>query len=179
VQVISLLCCGYLSSRFGHRIFWSMCWLMVGIIGFILIVALPLSNSTGRLVGFYLTLSVSCPFVALLSLISSNVAGYTKKTSVAALYLIAYCVGNIIGLFTSLSPSRIKPHYLTSSSPKTNTPRSTNIPPRRRAALPPRADYDPSLLRLLPGGSGLHLVVVRAGKQAESCHTRGGWVCCC
>ena len=24
-------------------------------------------------------------------------AGYTKKTTVAAMYLIAYCVGNIIG----------------------------------------------------------------------------------
>ncbi|EHK97935.1 putative Uncharacterized transporter [Glarea lozoyensis 74030] len=28
---------------------------------------------------------------------ASNVAGYTKKTTVGALYLIAYCVGNIIG----------------------------------------------------------------------------------
>ena len=32
-----------------------------------------------------------------LTMVSSNVAGYTKKTTVAALYLIAYCVGNIIG----------------------------------------------------------------------------------
>jgi ACS family allantoate permease-like MFS transporter len=30
-------------------------------------------------------------------MISSNVAGYTKKTTVAAMYLIGYCVGNIIG----------------------------------------------------------------------------------
>lgn len=37
------------------------------------------------------------PFVAFLSLIATNVAGYTKKTTVAALYLIGYCVGNIIG----------------------------------------------------------------------------------
>lgn len=37
------------------------------------------------------------PFVAFLSLISSNVAGYTKKTTVAAVYLVGYCVGNIIG----------------------------------------------------------------------------------
>lgn len=54
------------------------------------------------------------PFVAFLSLISSNIAGYTKKvqsgihcasqqvliilqTTVAAMYLIGYCVGNIIG----------------------------------------------------------------------------------
>lgn len=36
-------------------------------------------------------------FVALLSLIATNVAGYTKKTTFAALFLIGYCVGNIIG----------------------------------------------------------------------------------
>lgn len=80
-----------------------MIGLCFGILGFILIVALPLSASLGRLIGFYLTLSVTCPFVVLLSLISSNIAGYTKKTTVAALYLIAYCVGNIIGTLNPLS----------------------------------------------------------------------------
>ena len=62
-----------------------------------LIVGLPLSNNTGRLAGYYLTQASPMPFVAFLSLISSNFAGYTKKTTVAALYLIGYCVGNIIG----------------------------------------------------------------------------------
>lgn len=41
-------------------------------------------------------------FVALLSLIATNVAGYTKKTTVAAIYLISYCAGNIIGLHHQL-----------------------------------------------------------------------------
>lgn len=56
-----------------------------------------MSNNIGRLLGYYLTNSSPTGFVALLSLISTNVAGYTKKTTVAALYLIGYCVGNIIG----------------------------------------------------------------------------------
>lgn len=64
----------------------------------ILIVALPLSNNVGRLIGYYMTQASPTPFVALLSLVSSNVAGYTKKTTVAALYLIGYCAGNIIGM---------------------------------------------------------------------------------
>ena len=63
------------------------------ILGILLIVCLPLSNSKGRLAGFYLTQSSPTAFVALLSLLSSNVAGYTKKTTVAAMYLIGYCVG--------------------------------------------------------------------------------------
>jgi len=63
----------------------------------ILIVALPQSNRRGRLAGFYLTQSYATAFVVLLSLISSNVAGYTKKTTVSALYLMGYCIGNLIG----------------------------------------------------------------------------------
>lgn len=68
----------------------------------LLIVALPLTNNSGRLAGYYLTQASPTPFVALLSLVASNVAGYTKKTSVAAMFLIGYCVGNIIGVFSPL-----------------------------------------------------------------------------
>jgi len=71
--------------------------LWISTLGMLLIVCLPLHNNIGRLFGYYLTQASPTPFVALLSLISSNVAGYTKKTTVAALYLIGYCVGNIIG----------------------------------------------------------------------------------
>jgi ACS family allantoate permease-like MFS transporter len=74
-----------------------MIGLLTAMLGMILIVALPLSNNSGRLAGYYLTQASPTPFVALLSLISSNVAGYTKKTTVAAMYLIGYCAGNIIG----------------------------------------------------------------------------------
>jgi len=75
----------------------SLGGLVASIVGMLLIVALPLENHVGRLIGYYLTQASPTPFVALLSLISSNVAGYTKKTTVAALYLIGYCAGNIIG----------------------------------------------------------------------------------
>jgi len=71
--------------------------MVTAMIGMLLIVCLPLSNNSGRLAGYYLTQASPTGFVALLSLISSNVAGYTKKTTVGALYLIAYCAGNIIG----------------------------------------------------------------------------------
>jgi len=76
-----------------------MIGLTTAMIGMILIVALPLNNNSGRLAGYYLTQASPTPFVALLSLISSNVAGYTKKTTVAAMYLIGYCAGNIIGAY--------------------------------------------------------------------------------
>ncbi|KAI9839757.1 MAG: hypothetical protein M1838_004268 [Thelocarpon superellum] len=97
VEVVSLLVCGYLGDRYGNRILVSLGGLVCATVGMILIVALPLSNNVGRLAGYYMTGASATPFVAILSLISSNVAGYTKKTTVAALYLIAYCAGNIIG----------------------------------------------------------------------------------
>ena len=42
-------------------------------LGMALIVGLPLSNNGGRLGGYYLTQATAMPFVALLSLIATNV----------------------------------------------------------------------------------------------------------
>jgi ACS family allantoate permease-like MFS transporter len=97
VEVVFLIACGWAGDKYGYRILISMTGLCTAILGMVLIVALPLGNSKGRLAGYYLTQASPTPFVALLSLISSNVAGYTKKTTVAAMYLIGYCAGNIIG----------------------------------------------------------------------------------
>ncbi len=103
VEIVALLLCGWAGDHYGHRILISTSGMLVALLGIILIVALPLQNHVGRLIGYYLTQASPTPFVALLSLIASNVAGYTKKTTVAALYLIAYCAGNIIGKTQSLS----------------------------------------------------------------------------
>ncbi|KAH0170614.1 putative MFS allantoate transporter, partial [Aureobasidium melanogenum] len=97
VEVIALLVCGYLGDRFGNRLLIATSGLWISILGMLLIVCLPLHNNIGRLFGYYLTQASPTCFVALLSLISTNVAGWTKKTTVAALYLIGYCAGNIIG----------------------------------------------------------------------------------
>lgn len=94
---MTLVAFGYLGDRYKNRILLGTSGLLIAIIGMLLIVCLPLSNSKGRLAGYYLTQASPTAFVSLLSLLASNVAGYTKKTTVAALYLIGYCVGNIIG----------------------------------------------------------------------------------
>ena len=97
VEVVMLIVCGYLGDRYKNRLLICCSGLILSIMGVVLIVALPLSNNKGRLAGYYFTQASPTPFVALLSLIATNVAGYTKKTTVAALYLIGYCAGNIIG----------------------------------------------------------------------------------
>lgn len=95
--MIALVLNGYISGMVQQRVLLGTLGLLVSMLGMILVVALPLSNNVGRLIAYYLTSASPTAFVALLSLISTNVAGYTKKTTVAALYLIGYCVGNIIG----------------------------------------------------------------------------------
>lgn len=97
VEVIALLLNGYMCYKTNQRILCSLGGLVTAMVGMILIVALPEGNNVGRLIGYYMTQASPTAFVALLSMISSNVAGYTKKTTVAAMYLIGYCVGNIIG----------------------------------------------------------------------------------
>ncbi|KAL4780076.1 major facilitator superfamily domain-containing protein [Aspergillus varians] len=115
VEVIALLASGYIGQITGQRILSSLGGLVASIVGMVLIVALPLSDNVGRLIGFYLTMASPTGFVALLSLISSNVAGYTKKTTVAALYLIGYCAGNIIGpqIFLPKDAPRYTPAEIT------------------------------------------------------------------
>lgn len=98
VEVVALIVTGWLGDRLGSRILTSSGGMILAILGMALIVGLPLEGyNKGRLAGYYLTQASPTPFVCFLSLISSNVAGYTKKTTTAAMYLIAYCVGNIIG----------------------------------------------------------------------------------
>ena len=71
--------------------------MVLAVVGMLLILSLPIDHNTGRLAGYYLAHTCMAGWVTLLSLISSNIAGYTKKTTIAALFTISYCVGNIIG----------------------------------------------------------------------------------
>ena len=103
VEIVAILVWAYYTQYYpNQRIWFAGLWMCVALIGIILIVALPLDVRAGRLAGYYLTQASPVPFVCLLSLIATNVAGYTKKTTVAAMYLIGYCIGNISKLFLLL-----------------------------------------------------------------------------
>lgn len=114
VEVVTLVFCGVMGDRKGQRILYGAGGMILALIGIVLVLAIPHSQPTARLVFYYLTGASACGFVALLSLISSNVAGYTKKTTIAAFYLIGYCVGNIIGKFNI--PCKIHVHHLITPS---------------------------------------------------------------
>ncbi|CEP59991.1 allantoate permease family MFS transporter LALA0_S01e00540g [Lachancea lanzarotensis] len=50
-----------------------------------------------QLAGYYLLMVSPGAMIVMFSIVSSNVSGHTKKTTVGAIYLIGYCVGNLIG----------------------------------------------------------------------------------
>lgn len=110
VEVVSLILAGYLGDKLHNRLLVSRTGALTSIIGMILTVSLPPNNTGGRLAGYYMTQAGSTAFVPLLSLVATNVAGYTTKTGVAALYLTGYCIGNISGPQT-FQPGD-KPRYI-------------------------------------------------------------------
>jgi hypothetical protein len=64
-------------------------------------------STAARYAGLLLMGVYSCSMPISLAMISSNVGGFTKKTTVSAIYFIMYCAGNIIGpqlFFTREAP---------------------------------------------------------------------------
>jgi len=115
IEVVTLIGFLWLGDKFKLRLFFGACSEAISLIGILLVYALPDEMKVGRLIGYYLTQASATGFVVLLSLVSSNVAGYTKKTTVSALYLIAYCVGNLIGpqIFQAKDAPRYTPALIT------------------------------------------------------------------
>ncbi len=55
------------------------------------------SNKKARLASYYLVTLYPVSMICLLACFSANTAGHTKKITVNAIYLIGYCVGNLVG----------------------------------------------------------------------------------
>ncbi|RBQ77689.1 hypothetical protein FVER14953_05682 [Fusarium verticillioides] len=91
-----------LSASLAERCRKSRCLIAAGasalsLVGTILVRQLPSTNNAGRYIGLILCASCANVFPMMLSLISSNVAGFTKKSTVNAVFFLGYCAGNIAG----------------------------------------------------------------------------------
>ena len=86
----------------------------VALVGMLLVYCLDKKDQYGRLAGIWLAAIFASNIPISLSLISSNVAGFTKKSTVSAMLFIAYSAGNIIGPQFYLSSQA--PVYTVSSS---------------------------------------------------------------
>ncbi|CAK7206252.1 hypothetical protein SEUCBS139899_009039 [Sporothrix eucalyptigena] len=67
------------------------------VIGTAMMFAVAPVHKATRLAGFCLTVAYVANLPLSLALVTSNVAGYTKKTVVLAMVFVAYCIGNIAG----------------------------------------------------------------------------------
>jgi hypothetical protein len=85
--------------------------LYAAMLGWCLVGYLPDSQIGGRLGGVFIFAAYASGFPLSLSIIASDVAGYTKKTAVSAVVFLAYCAGNISG--PQVFFGREAPHYRT------------------------------------------------------------------
>ncbi|RJE26627.1 Major Facilitator Superfamily [Aspergillus sclerotialis] len=84
---------------------------LVSIAGILMIKLLPEHLKLSRLAGFWLVQCISPAFPLMMSLFASNIAGFTKKSTVAPLIFVGYCVGNLVG--PQFFISKEAPNYYT------------------------------------------------------------------
>lgn len=101
VNFLTLLIGGWVATKYAHKFHSrSACMIVANltcILGSGLLVGLPNTNKWGRLVALWLCYFQGLGFSMSLTIVSSNIAGYTKKQVTGALLFTGYCVGNIIG----------------------------------------------------------------------------------
>ena len=91
--LVSSLLCSYVPNS---RLITMFCLTLVSCAG-IAIMYTAGDNRSAGLAGYCLSMAFSANMPLGLSLISSNVGGFTKKATVTALNFVGYCLGNIIG----------------------------------------------------------------------------------
>ncbi|KAM0811755.1 putative MFS general substrate transporter-2 [Seiridium cardinale] len=97
IQLVSLLFSGWFVSKFPNTRCWMMSLSQIpGLIGGILLYVLPSTNRGGKLGSFYLLSTHSVGFSILMSMLTANYAGFTKKSTASALIFMGWCAGQII-----------------------------------------------------------------------------------
>lgn len=90
----------HLATRFHDaRAYVGVVYFIPNLVGCVLINVLPWTDKFGLLCAQWLTGIGTTGFVLSLSWLSNVTAGHTKRVTVNAIMLIAYCVGNALGPF--------------------------------------------------------------------------------
>ncbi|KAH7039514.1 major facilitator superfamily domain-containing protein [Macrophomina phaseolina] len=98
VQTVAQLSAGVFASRFeGARLYVGAVAMVPPIVGTCLINGLAEGQRWGRLVGLWLLGTYPVGFLVLLGLLSTNVAGSTKRSVASGWVFVCYCVGQIAG----------------------------------------------------------------------------------
>ncbi|CAI7593544.1 unnamed protein product [Penicillium crustosum] len=90
------------------RTYWMTFNTIMALIGTVMIRQINPDYIWSRFMGYCLIIAFSANFPLTLAMITSNTAGFTKKSTVTAIVFIAYCAGNIVGpqiMFAREAPS--------------------------------------------------------------------------
>ncbi|KAJ6010277.1 hypothetical protein N7522_005293 [Penicillium canescens] len=98
IHFFSVVLAGCFCSRFKN----TRCYVMIAtniivLIGAVLVGNLPESNHSSRLASFYIIYVNTVPFGLGMSILSSNVAGFTKKSTASVMMFLGYCLGQFTG----------------------------------------------------------------------------------
>ncbi|KAG4258952.1 hypothetical protein FPRO04_11041 [Fusarium proliferatum] len=98
IHLVSVVFAGWFCTRFKN----TRCYVMIAtniivLIGAVLVDNLPQSNHQGRLASFYIIYVNTVPFGLGMSMLSSNIAGFTKKSTASVMMFLGYCLGQFTG----------------------------------------------------------------------------------
>ncbi|OSD00722.1 MFS general substrate transporter [Trametes coccinea BRFM310] len=100
IEIVTIFTGVQLAARIPNsRAYVGTIYFLPNILGVLLINFLPWSDKVGLLFGQWLTGVGTTGFVLSLSWLSSVTAGHTKRVTVNAIMLIAYCLGNATAPF--------------------------------------------------------------------------------
>jgi hypothetical protein len=85
----------YIVHKTKQTIYTAVGLMVIDIIGLILLEVIPYPHA--KLVGFYLSWSYCAAYVLMVTSISNNVSGYTKKIFYNGIVMIFYTIGNFCG----------------------------------------------------------------------------------
>ncbi|EIE77551.1 hypothetical protein RO3G_02255 [Rhizopus delemar RA 99-880] len=95
---LSIIC-----VRKTHQTIYTACGLTaIDIIGLILLLTIPATKV--KLLGFYMAWSYVSVYVLLITCISNNVTGYTKKIFYNGVLMLFYTIGNFVGPLMMVNP---------------------------------------------------------------------------
>lgn len=101
IIAIAILSCIFINDRLppNNRCLMVVVFMLPNITGAFGLQFLDSNHRIGRLIMYYLTGPYNAAFVLLLSILTANTAGHTKKVLTSAGLFVGVCVGNIAGPF--------------------------------------------------------------------------------
>ncbi|EFE43466.1 hypothetical protein TRV_01753 [Trichophyton verrucosum HKI 0517] len=100
VNMIAIVAATLLAARFGKRTLFMVAVLIPSLLGACMLAFLDNTHPAAKLAGNYLTHCNNAFLPLTYSIITANYAGHTKKVTMNAIILMAFCLGNILGPLT-------------------------------------------------------------------------------